>query len=276
MQMGKDKRQRDMRKKIGIIALMIGFLFTGPHFAAAETVWSFTGYGTMDFIHYGNGNSSVTFTTDTDWVGDIIDVITGTGGNSVLDQHIYSDPAGTSISRNALYIGPGSIETSTTYYGSNAPNGEDTIAGIYLTGDSYGALIQNGSLEFNVDFGGIGESVAVAGSTYSPFSVEQFVCVDTDGSGDFTPQDDYGTSVGVSGDYYSGTIATFDFGSYPQPGPDTFHADSTSWATGVGGYYVNAVTPAIQVSTGFDFGQGSIETTFDFDTVEGIASFEAN
>jgi len=265
-----------MKKKIGIIALMISFLSIGPHFAAAETVWSFTGYGTMDFLHYGNGNSSVTFTTDTDWVSDRIDVITGPEGNSVLDQHIYSDPSLTNISRNALYIGPGSIETLTTYYGSNAPNGEDAIAGIYITGDSYGALIQNGSLEFNADFGGIAESVAVAGSTYSTYSVEQSVFVDTDGSGDFTPQNDYGTSVGVSGDYYSGTIATSDFGSSPQPGPDTFHAESTSWATGVGGYYVTAVTPAIQASTGFDFGQGSIETTFDFDTLEVNASFEAN
>lgn len=265
-----------MKKKIGIIALMIGLLFTGPHFAAAETVWSFTGEGIMDFLHYGNVNSSLILTTDTDWVSDRIDVIVGPGGNSVLDQHIYSNSAGTNISRNALYVGPGIIETSTTYYGSNAPGGEDTVAGIFITGDSYGALIQNGSLEFNANFGGINESVAVAGSTYSPYSVEQFLCVDTDGSGDFTPQDDYGTSVGVSGDYYSGTIATFDFGSYPQPGPDKLHAESISWATGVGGYYVTAATPATQASTGFDFGWGYIETTFDSDAVEAIASFEAN
>jgi hypothetical protein len=254
---------------------MISIFLLGPHFVAAQQVWTFTGYGTMDFLHYGNGDSSITFTTDTDWVSDRIDVITGSGGNSVLDQHIYSDPSRTNITRNALYIGPGSIETSTTYYGSNVPGGEDSITGIYLTGDSYGALIQNGSLEFSADFGGISESAAVAGSTYSTYSVEQFGFVDTDGSGDFTQQVDHGTFVGVSGDY-SATVATFDFGSVPQPGPDTFHTNSMSWATGEGYYSFYVEAPSGQLSTIIGFGQADILIDVDSDIVEGSASFDAN
>jgi len=264
-----------MKKKI-IITFMISFFLLGPHFAAAQQVWTFTGYGTKDFFHRGYGDSSIAVITDTDWVADRIDVITGPGGDWVVDQHIYSDPSGTNISRNALYIGQGSIETLSTYNGSNAPGGEDSITGIYLTGDTYGALIQNGSVEFNADFGGIRESVAVAGSIGGTYFVEQFGFVDTDGSGDFTPQVDHGTSVSVTGDSYSGTISTFDFGSFPQPGPDTFHAESISWATGDGSYYFTAETPTIQTSTGFDFGWGSIDTTFDLDIVEGSASFNAD
>ncbi|MBA7685177.1 hypothetical protein ES703_93595 [subsurface metagenome] len=269
-----------MKKKVWIITFMISFFLMPQHFVVAQTVWSFTGYGTMDFLHYANGNTSMSFTTDTDWVADRIDIITtGAESRSVLEQHVYSDASGTRISRNALYIGPGpgsSIVASSTYYGSKAPNGENNITGISLTGDSYGALIQNGSLEFNATFGGIRESVAVAGSSYNGYSVEQFGFVDADGSGDFTPQVDYGTTESISGDYYSATIATFDFGSVPQPGLDTFHGNCISWATGVGDYSFNVESPAMRLSVNTNFGWVDAISIVDSEPFEVSASFKAN
>lgn len=269
-----------MKKKMYIITLMVSFLLIPQHFVAAQTVFSFTG-GQTRILHYGYGIDSISCITDTDWVLDSIDVITTSPGAScVLDQYVYSDLSGTSISRNALYIGPGSIDTSSTYKPVNQYNpggeGQNSITGISITGDSYGALIQNGSLEFNATFGGIRESVAVAGNYYSTYSVEQFGFVDVDGLGDFTPLVDYGTSVSVSGEH-SATILTFDFGSSPQPtGPDTFNAEIISWATGDGIYSFTAETPTTQVFVDFDFGTGNVNTTFDFDTVEGSADFKAN
>ena len=266
-----------MKKKMYIITLMISFLLIPQHFVTAQISGTFTGYGTTLLMHNGYGNSSINFTTDTDWVLDRIDVVTtGPDASFVLDQQVYSDPSGTRISRNALYIGPGSVETSSTYYGSNVTGGENSITGIYLSGDNYGALIQNGSLEFNATFGGICESVAVAGSGHSTYFVGQFGYVDVDGLGDFTPGVDYGTSVSVSGEH-SATIVTFDFGSSPQPaGPDTFNAEIISWATGDGIYSFAAETPTTQAFVDMGFGWGNVDTTFDSDTLEVDADFEAN
>jgi len=267
-----------MKMKIYIIILTLSFLLIPRHFAAAQTVFSFTGPGTTDILHYGYSSSSVSFLTNTDWATDTINMITTSPeASSVLDQHVYSDPAGTRISRNALFIGQGSIDTSSTYYGSNVPGGENSISGISLAGDTYGALIQNGSLEFSATFGGIRESVAMAAGNSNTYSVEQFGFVDADGLGTFTPQEDSMISVDVSGDYYSATIATFDFGSVPQPAePDILYAEIRSWATGIGTYSYTAATPATEVSTGFDFGYGTITTTFDADALKSWASFDAN
>lgn len=266
-----------MKKNIYITIVTLSLLFISPHFLAADitTKISFSGYGIMDCLYYGNSNSNHTLFTDTDWVWDRIDVIAGSGANSVLDQHVDSNSSGTHISRNALYIGPGSIKTESRYKGFsnvNVPDGEDSITGIYIEGDGYGALIQNGSLEFNANFGGIKESVAVAGGNY--YFMEQFGFVDSDNTGDFTPSDSPWTSVGISGDD-SATIGTFDFGSTPQPGPDRFYADSMSWAYGEGSYSFNATSPTIQTSVNMGFGWGDINTRVDFDTLKANAHFWA-
>jgi len=265
-----------MKRKIYIIILTLSFLLIPRHFAAAQTVFSFTGPGTTNILHYGYGSSSVSFLTNTDWAVDMINMITTSPeASSVLDQHVYSDSAGTRISRNALFIGQGSIDTSSTYYGSNVQGGENSISGISLAGDSYGALIQNGSLEFSATFGGIRESVAMAAGSFNTYSVEQFGFVDADGLGTFTPQEDYGTSVGVSGDYYSATIATFDFGSVPQPAePDILYAEISSWATGAAIYSFTVESPAM--GTYMSFEGVDVEISVDFDTLKLDAEFKAN
>lgn len=230
----------------------------------------------MGRLAYGYGAGSLNVTTNTPWVMDTIGMTTtGAADRSVLDQSINSTPDGTSIGRNALYIGDGSITTSSAYNGFNVPQGEASVTGIYLNGNNYGVLIQR-PLEFNAGFGGMRESVAAAGGNPSnPYSVQQFGYVDVDGSGNFNLTNDHRVFMGVTGDQ-SATITSTNFGSFPQPGPDVFRANITSWAIGNGAYSFGAESPVMQGYDTFNFGFGTTGTLVNSDVFEISAGFSAN
>jgi hypothetical protein len=181
----------------------------------------------------------------------------------VLDQSINSAPDGTSIGRNALYIGDGFITTSSAYNGFNAPQGEPSVTVINIEGNGYGLLVQR-PLEFNAGFGGMRESIAAAGGNPSNphYSVQQFGYVDADGSGNFTPQNDYSVFMGVTGDH-SATITSSGFGSFPQPGPDVFRANTTSWAIGNGAYSFSSASQVMQLNVDWSFGWGNSTVIVD-------------
>lgn len=234
---------------------------------------------------HGAGTSSLAVTTVTPWVTDSIGVaISGADDRSVLDQYINSSGYSTHIGRNALFIGEGVIETTSVYNGFNAPGGEGepSVTGIYIEGKRYGVLIQNGSLEFNADFGGMRESVATAGGDYT---VEQSGYVDADISGDFTASNDYGTFISIAGDH-SATISSSDFGTSPQSGLDIFQANNiSSWATGEGVYFLNLESPTTQLNLEWVFGHGTLSVFggngpilvgIDFVAIEVDADFSAN
>jgi len=219
-------------------------------------------------LAFGYGDGSIAVATDTPWVTDTISIATTDADTrSVLDQFISSASGGTYISRNALFIGDGSITTSSTYKGFNALEGEASTTGIYIEGNGYGILIQS-PLEFNAGFGGIRESIAAAGGNPEAeggnphYSVQQFGYVDADGSGDFTPQQDYRVLMGVSGDR-SATITSSNYGSSPQQGPDTFRANTVSWASGDGAYSFASESQVTQLYVDWAFGWGNSTVIVD-------------
>jgi len=256
-------------KKIFLTILVSAFVLCQCFIVFADdqtdAEMGFSGIGTFHVLTFSSGDSNHTGTTDTPWAWDEIRVIAGAGTSSVLDQYVNSSLYGTYMSRNALFIGPGSIESVSEYIGSNVQDGEDSVTGIIIEGENYGALIQNASLAFDVLFGGIMESVAVGGGDYS---VEQYGGTGNLDSGNYNPGPGAtSTSVSISGEG-SGTIASLNFGSTPQQGPDKFYATTFGGANGGGTYSYSASTQDSGTTINMGFVSAEVEAYVNSETLE--------
>ncbi|GAF87560.1 unnamed protein product, partial [marine sediment metagenome] len=179
------------------------------------------------------------------------------------------------ISRIALYIGPGNINTMSEYHGSNVVDGEDSVTGITVQGQNYGILIQNPSLVFNPVFGGIGTSIASGGGDYSVAQFGGFGTIDK-GSGTYIPGNEVGgSSVEVIGDQ-SAVVITTDFGTLPVIGPDEFQAYAISWASGIGKISFTGYSGDSSTTGGMVFGEGEFKATAEFNSLVNHLFFKAN
>lgn len=180
--------------------------------------------------HEGFGNSNQTVITNSDWGYDEITVTGSPGSRTVLDQFVKATGSQTKISRNALFIGSGSIASESIYKGSNTSNGEDGQTGVLVTGNNYGVLIENGSLIFNDSFGGIEKSIATASGNYLIQQIGNL--------GIYIPPGSFligetSTTLKLMG-RNSGTLESRLYGSFPQNGTDFFSATTKGWTNGTG------------------------------------------
>lgn len=231
----------------------------------------FKGNGKGNIYHEGFGNSNQTVITDTDWAYDTITVTGSTGARTVLDQFIDANSSQTKISRNALFIGPGSIDTKSIYKGSNVSNGEDNRTGILITGDNYGVLIGNCCSIFNENFGGIKDSLATAAGNYliqligdlGTYSDPDFLIGETSALLQIT-----GTN--------SATLETPLYGSFPQNGTDFFYESTEGCATGTGSFFFSGSSGQSSITKLFEIfeGWGNLSSEFIFEYLEFYSQFK--
>jgi len=170
-----------------------------------------------------------------------------------------------------LYIGPGTIDSESLYKGSNVQDGEDTKTGVLVIGENYGVLIQNGSLAFNHNFGGILSSIATAGGD---FTIEQF-----GGFGNIDPPysflvGDISTLLRITG-ISSATLESFQFGSSPQADKDAFYANTHGWANGDSTYFFSGKAMESEITTEVRvIGQGNVDIEALFETLEVNSYFQ--
>ncbi len=229
--------------------------------------------GKENIYHEGFGDSNQTVITDTKWALDKITVTGSTGSRTVLDQFVKADSSETNISRNAIFIGSGFIDTESIYKGSNASEGEDSRTGIYIAGDNYGVLIENGSLVFNELFGGINNSIAMASGNYE---ISQIGDLGTflDSNPNFAIGNTWSV-LKITGTN-SGTLESYLYGSFPQSGTDKFVENTNGWANGNGTFYFHGQSDQNTVITIHELleGWGDFSTELLFGYLEVFSQFK--
>ena len=254
---------------IFLILILSFFSVQGGTTTTSDTIFLGDFSGTYSIYHEGFGNSNQTVITDTDWVLDEITVTGSTGTVSVLDQFIAADSSETEINRNALFIGPGSINSNSIYNGSNGPEGQDSQTGIIVTGENYGVLLETGSLVFNDSFGGIVDSVASASGNYQ---IEQYGGFGTFNPTSFIPSDIF-ISIMLAGTD-TGTLRGVNFGSIPQPGHDLFTSNTTGWGGGEAEMFFSAGDNELETLMSFATAHGEISISALFDFLEAYIYYE--
>jgi len=257
-----------------IIFISVAVSFAYPIIIAGADVnvnIQLTGIGIINSLSFGGENTNITGTTDSEWAWDEIAVETKEDANSVLDQLVFQGDLGTHISRNALYIGEGSINTTSQYKGSHG-GGEDSLSGTSVEGENYGVLIQHGSLEFNDDFGGADETVLAAGGNYAIGQWGGFGNIDSGGNV-IRGEDDPWISLTLRGDQ-SGSIRSSIFGSESKT--NTYYADSTANAIGLGDYSFNIYSADMDALLYTQFTQARVYTLADFERLKAEALLMAN
>ncbi|MBS3788958.1 MAG: hypothetical protein V5A79_06485 [Candidatus Bipolaricaulota bacterium] len=253
-----------------IIAISFVISIFGASTTTSDTIILKDFSGTEHIYHEGFGNSNQTVITSTSWSMDIISVSGSSGSRTVLDQFISAENTKTKISRNALFIGSGSIDSDSIYKGSESQTGEDSKTGVFVTGDNYGVLIQNGSLLFNNNFGGIKESIATASGEFVIEQIGQF--------GTLSPSNsfivgDISTLVRITG-ANSATLKTFNYGSVPRAGKDAFFANTNGWANGDTTFFFEGTEDPTSINAKIRIaGQGKIGIQALFETLEANAHF---
>ncbi|MBS3788349.1 hypothetical protein KGY79_09175 [Candidatus Bipolaricaulota bacterium] len=259
-----------------IVFLLIVFLANnyysyGDSTITSDTISIYDFSGTKYVYHEGFGGSNQTVITDSNWAFDEITVTGSPGSRTVLDQFIKADSTQTKITRNALFIGSGSINTESIYKGSNTSNGEDNRTGILILGDNYGVLIGNCCSIFNESFGGIKNSLATASGNYLIQLIGDL--------GSYSAQDfsigETSTLLQVTGTN-SATLETLLYGSSPQSGTDPFYESTKGCATGTGSFLFSGSSgqSSVEVLFGIFEGWGDYSTELIFDYLEVFSQFK--
>jgi len=269
----RNKMAHDKKLRL-IIFISVAVSFAYPIIIAGADVnvnIQLTGIGIINSLLSGGENTNMTRTTDSEWAWDEIVVETKEDANSVLDQLVFQGDLGTHISRNALYIGEGSINTTSQYKGSHG-GGEDSLSGTSVEGENYGVLIQHGSLEFNEDFGGADETVLAAGGNYTIGQWGGFGNIDSGGNV-IRGEDDPWISLTLRGDQ-SGSIQSSVFGSETEP--NTYYANSTASAIGLGDYSFKGYSVDMDALLYLQFTQARVYIVADFERLKAEALLMAN
>lgn len=231
--------------------------------------------GKENIYHEGLGNSNQTVITDTKWALDKITVTGSTGARTVLDQFIKADSSQTKISRNALFIGSGSIDSESIYKGSNVSEREDNRTGIFVGGENYGVLIENGSLIFNESFGGIDKSIATGSGNYEITQIGDLgTFIESEPNSNFEVGDTWSV-LRITGTN-SGTLETLLYGSFPQNGTDKFIESTNGWANGAGTFYFHGHSDQSTAITVHELleGWGDFSTELLFGYLEVYSQFK--